>query len=236
MSSSVAFTMEPYRRGASFADWYTRMKYFFRVNQEGQKTCPVQNTSTTLSRLGRWLGQTADQQQGGHPSSISAVINGSNQQLGVAATRLAKVYELARKHNSGETGSGRGPVKSRLGTRPSGRWQQPFRGGRPSESGGSHRQDGRPDGYRQWLRPDYSQMTCHFCGLKGHIRKKCFRLKNMNREAVNLVDSAPGPSSDVHISELLQRMRANDDESDNSDSDMCWKRGRNGSQEADQSM
>lgn len=33
MSSSVAFTMEPYRRGASFADWYTRMKYFFRVNQ-----------------------------------------------------------------------------------------------------------------------------------------------------------------------------------------------------------
>lgn len=28
----MAFSMEPYRRGTSFNDWYTRMKYFFRVN------------------------------------------------------------------------------------------------------------------------------------------------------------------------------------------------------------
>nr|XP_029710866.1 uncharacterized protein LOC109407381 [Aedes albopictus] len=169
---------------------------------------------------------TADQQHGGRPSSISAVIDGSNQQLGVAATRMAKINELAKKHNSrGETSCGRGPVESRQGTRPADRWQQTSRGGRPSDSGGSHRQDGRPNGYRrQWLRPDYSQMTCRFCGVKGHIRRKCFRLINMNREAVKLVDSAPGPSSDVHISELLQRTSTKVEESNNSDSDVLETR------------
>ncbi|EAT41776.1 AAEL006626-PA [Aedes aegypti] len=32
MSANMAFTIEPYRRGASFTDWFTRLKYFFKVN------------------------------------------------------------------------------------------------------------------------------------------------------------------------------------------------------------
>ncbi|XP_062557872.1 uncharacterized protein K02A2.6-like [Armigeres subalbatus] len=56
-------------------------------------------------------------------------------------------------------------------------------------------------------------MICNYCGIKGHIRKKCFKLKNLHRDAVNLVDSyRPGPSADRHISELLERMRTRDDE------------------------
>lgn len=33
MSSSVACTIEPYRRGVSFNDWFTRLKFFFKVNK-----------------------------------------------------------------------------------------------------------------------------------------------------------------------------------------------------------
>lgn len=33
MSTSVAFSIEPYRKGTSFNDWFTRMKYFFSVNK-----------------------------------------------------------------------------------------------------------------------------------------------------------------------------------------------------------
>lgn len=29
----MAFSLEPYRRGTSFNDWFTRLKYFFRVNK-----------------------------------------------------------------------------------------------------------------------------------------------------------------------------------------------------------
>lgn len=31
-SSTIACTVEPYRRGNSFNDWYTCLRYFFKVN------------------------------------------------------------------------------------------------------------------------------------------------------------------------------------------------------------
>lgn len=33
MSSNVAFTIEPYRKGAKFNDWFTRLKYLFGLNK-----------------------------------------------------------------------------------------------------------------------------------------------------------------------------------------------------------
>nr|XP_019562838.1 uncharacterized protein LOC109431114 [Aedes albopictus] len=172
---------------------------------------------------------------------VAAVNNRSSGTHGIVANRLSRVYDLARNqsgfgHNAGGTSS-RGPVKSRLGFRSPGKMQPSYRDRRGAEAD-NYRQDGRVGGQRQWQRPDYSQMICNFCGIKGHIRKKCFKLKNLNRDAVNLVESyRPGPSSDRHINELLSRMQTRDEEdTEDSDSDMHWKRGSNGTQDADQSL
>ncbi|XP_039431987.1 uncharacterized protein DDB_G0289917-like [Culex pipiens pallens] len=44
-------------------------------------------------------------------------------------------------------------------------------------------------------RTDYSRMTCDHCGQLGHIKRKCFRLRNQRREAVNFVtEDRAGPS------------------------------------------
>ncbi|XP_062539176.1 uncharacterized protein LOC134207478 [Armigeres subalbatus] len=171
---------------------------------------------------------------------VAAVANGPSDHLGVAGTRLRKVYDLAQKYqDSGSDvrgNSGRGPVKSRLGFRPSERLPQTH-SNQGSQEWNFRQPGGQYGRQRQWTRPDYSQMTCNFCGVKGHIRKKCFKLKNLNRDAVNLVESyRPGPSADRHITELLERMRTRDDEDDDSDSDMRWKRGRNGPQSTDQDL
>ncbi|XP_062554728.1 uncharacterized protein LOC134219857 [Armigeres subalbatus] len=352
MSASVAYSLEPYRKGTSFNDWFTRLKYLFRVNNVKEedkmaffitmsgpvilaeikllfptgnfeeaslddivsklknrldKTDPdlvqrykfstrVQNPDEStedfilnlklqaefcgfdnfkgvaiLDRLiagirdkhlrQRLLGEealtlanaekiiatwevarvnagTADQSNIGHPGMIAAVNSRSYEQRGVAAARLSQVYDLSRKYqgirnNEGNTNN-RGPVRSRLGFRPAERWQQTNRVGRGNEAVNYRTQNGR----RQWVRPNYSQMICNYCGVKGHIRKKCFKLKNLHRDAVNIVDSfKPGPSADRHISELLERMQTRDDEEDDdSDTDMRWKRGNNGAQDADQSL
>ncbi|KXJ82796.1 hypothetical protein RP20_CCG011342 [Aedes albopictus] len=346
MSSSVAFTLEPYRKGTSFNDWFTRMKYFFRVNKIKEedkmayfitmsgpvifaeikllyptgdfekaalddivnklknrldKTDPdlvqrykfstrVQNPDETtedfilnlklqaefcgfenfkevaiLDRLiagikdknlrqrllsedklslanaekivttwevARANSGTTDHANFGQHGMVAAVNDRANAIQGTAGRKLSQVYNWSMKYQGvGGNASGhnnRGPVKSRLGFRP-----QLNRGGRMAEASNFQSPDGQRRGYRQWPRPDYSNITCNFCGIKGHIRKKCFKLKNLNRDAVNLVDSyRPGPSADRHISELLERMRTNDDddESEDSDSDMRWKRGNNGAQ------
>ncbi|XP_062538667.1 uncharacterized protein LOC134206910 [Armigeres subalbatus] len=343
MSSSVAFSLEPYRRGTSFNDWFTRLKYFFRVNkvkEEDQlayfitmsgpvifaemkllfpggnfehaalddivsklknrldKTDPdlvqrykfgtrVQNPDEStedfilnlklqaefccfenfkevaiLDRLiagitdnnlrqrllsedklnlanaekiiatwevARANAGTANQPNLVHPAMVAAVANRPNVHMGVAATRLSKVYDFVRKDQEGSDdreSNSRGPVRSRLGFRPAERTHR-IQG---SEAWNFRQQGGQFGRQRQWTRPDYSQMICNFCGVKGHIRKKCFKLKNLNRDAVNLVESyRPGPSADRHITELLERMRTRDDEDDDdSDSDMRWKRGDNG--------
>ncbi|XP_062558365.1 uncharacterized protein LOC134223232 [Armigeres subalbatus] len=174
------------------------------------------------------------------PSMVAAMNNGPHEPLGVAARRLSQVYSFRGRYpslgnNVGEV-SNRGPVKNRLGVRPSERLQQTYRGGHGSRN--FRHQERQSDGQRQWPRPDYSQMICNFCGIKGHIRKKCFKLKNLNRDAVNLVESyRPGPSADRHITEMLERMRTKDDDEDeDNDSDMFWKRGSNGPQDAAQDM
>lgn len=164
----------------------------------------------------------AEQPNSGNSNMVAAVNNRSSGTHGIVANRLSRVYDLARNqsgfgHNAGGTSS-RGPVKSRLGFKSPGKMQPSYRDRRGAEAD-NYRQDGRVGGQRQWQRPDYSQMICNFCGIKGHIRKKCFKLKNLNRDAVNLVESyRPGPSSDRHINELLSRMQTRDEE-DTEDSD-----------------
>lgn len=64
-------------------------------------------------------------------------------------------------------------------------------------------------------RPNYAEMICNFCGIKGHIRRRCFKLKNMRKEAVNMVE-ADSPDEDANISQLMNRMRTNS-ESDSDD-------------------
>nr|XP_029733805.1 uncharacterized protein LOC109415052 [Aedes albopictus] len=174
---------------------------------------------------------TAEPHNNDVPNLMAYVEGGPRDQQGIAMRRLANVYENARTYQEVEaTGNRRGPVKSRLGVRPS------IRGGRVNYEprAGSSRQDSQGLG-RQWQRPDYSQMICNYCGVKGHIKKKCFKLKNLNRDTVNLVESyKPGPSANRHITELLERMRTNDsdDEDYQSDSDMHWKRQPNSTSNA----
>lgn len=53
-SSSIACTVEPYRRGNSFNDWYTRLKYFFMVNKvKDEEKMPY---FITLSGYEIWRG------------------------------------------------------------------------------------------------------------------------------------------------------------------------------------
>ncbi|KXJ79949.1 hypothetical protein RP20_CCG027442 [Aedes albopictus] len=342
MSSSVACTIEPYRRGTSFNDWFARLKFFFKVNKISEddkmayfitlsgpvmfdeikllypagnfeeaafddlisklknrldKTEPdlvqrykfstrIQNPEETtedfvlalklqaefcgfanfketaiLDRLiagikdknlrqrllseekltlasaekiivtwevARANAGTAIDQQNAGLGQIAAVRNTLGAQEGKAYGKLRQTLELARKYRDDNynrgAGSSRGPVKSRLGVRSYDYGQQ----GRGERLYGSRTTDFRQE-RRDMTRPkpDYSQMICNFCGLKGHIRRRCFKLKNLHRDAVNLVDS-PGPSTDHDIAELMGRMQTYESDGEESDSDTCWKRRGNG--------
>lgn len=150
---------------------------------------------------------------------VAVVESETTDQYGTAMGRMNKVYELVKKYrqpqiNHGATTS-RGPVKSRLGFKPMARIQQVNREGRINYGTGFRNlgHDGRFDGQRHGQRSDYSQMICNFCGIKGHIKKRCFKLKNLHHDAVNLVDSSEsGPATDRQISEMLERMRTQDSE------------------------
>lgn len=347
-SSSIACTVEPYRRGNSFNDWYTRLKYFFKVNkvkdedkmayfitlsgpvifeeikllyptgnfeeipfddlinklknrldkidpdlvqrykfstrvQQPDETtedfvlalklqaefCGFENFKevAVLDRIiaglrdknlrqkllseeklklasaekiiATWEVAKANagtaETSRDSPNMVAAIGNYSGRESGMAMRKLAKVYgginDYQREEVGGEASGSRGPVKNRLGYRPYGRTDQTGRGRQNSGSAGR-----RGEMYAR-QRPDYSQMVCNYCGIKGHIKKKCFKLKNLHRDAVNLVESyKPGPSANGHINELLSRMWTRDSEDDDKDTDTHWKRQRNGSSDADQDL
>lgn len=291
-TAGMAFTIEPYRRGTSFTDWFTRLKYFFNVNKVKEedkmayfitmsepvifseikllyptgnfeeaaledvvsklknrldKTDPdlvqrykfstriqhpdeptedfilglklqaefcgfgnfkdtaildriiagIRDKNLRQKLLGEekltlanaekmittWEVARTNAGAADHPNKqnmnmVAAVCNESHEQGGVAMGRLRKVYELANKYQHSEVNEGastsRGPVKSRLGFKPFGRNQQYSRGGRMNQ-GTRYRNfrqgEGRFEGHRQWQRPDYSQMICDFCKVKGHVKK-----------------------------------------------------------------
>nr|XP_029716254.1 uncharacterized protein LOC109402721 [Aedes albopictus] len=132
-------------------------------------------------------------------------------------------------------------VKSRLGVRPELRPEEDrqhrirFPSQRPSyrdsSAGPSHRQY-KTDNQR-W---PVDQRFCDFCGRRGHVRRKCFQLKNDKKETVNHVEEPQPSTSTTSLANRLSRLRTLDQDSDDSDSDHGWKRGNdNRTSNADQS-
>nr|XP_029719932.1 uncharacterized protein LOC109428103 [Aedes albopictus] len=144
---------------------------------------------------------------------------------GARLNKLAATFQLAARNNS-NTGvsENRGPVKNRLGYSPYQRDQWKRKQNRQWRNRG---QDEEEKG-RKFNRRDYSQMVCDFCGIKGHIKRKCYKLKNMNRDAVNMIDAdTSGSNPDEFLSKMVSRMRT-DSESENEVDDSNWKRTNHG--------
>lgn len=163
-------------------------------------------------------------QEGGNAAQIASIQSPNGQVL----AKLAAVY---RFHNSDQAGSSRGPVKSRLGYNRSNVGAQSGRGtyGRRGQGNNRNSTNVRPVEWRRNQNRDPNDLVCDFCGIRGHIKRKCFRLRNMRRDAVHLVEEADEeelgePSQD--LCERLQYLRTDDDDNDNSGT--AWKRGHYG--------
>ncbi|XP_062536344.1 uncharacterized protein LOC134205265 [Armigeres subalbatus] len=138
---------------------------------------------------------------------------------GLAFKKLAEAYQLAGHSHS------RGPVKSRLGYQQQ-KWQRPYnRQKQLSWNKGSPKN-----------REFSEDRTCDFCGVKGHLKRKCFKLKNLKRDSVQFVDEWKTDNNidkdgDTSISGLFNRLKT--DKSDSEDDDMDaggnWKRANNSS-------
>lgn len=124
---------------------------------------------------------------------------------GIAYKKLEKTLGLARSLNGDNE---RGPVKDRLGYRPYGRQRQV---------------DWKRDNSRN--QQPYEDRVCGFCGLKGHLKRKCFKLKNLKRDTVKFMDTwqaehgSKGPSDETTISGLFNRLRTDKSESEDEEYD-----------------
>ncbi|XP_062559554.1 uncharacterized protein LOC134224245 [Armigeres subalbatus] len=106
--------------------------------------------------------------------------------VGVTARKLLATYNAARAGSSRDPGnSPRVSVKDRLGHKPYVR--QYDDNSRIRNQSWRQTEKFPPWEWRQ--KPNYADMTCNFCGVKGHIKRKCFKLKNMQRETVNSIDT-----------------------------------------------
>lgn len=131
--------------------------------------------------------------------------------VGTSMRKLLAVY------NGGEMESSpRVPVRDRLGYRPYSRRVEDTT--RYKKQSWRETEKFKPGQWRQ--KPSYADMICNFCGAKGHIKRKCFKLKNMRRDTVNMLnDYEPEASEDGHIANLLSRMRTEESDSDADDRD-----------------
>ncbi|XP_019542220.3 uncharacterized protein LOC109413002 [Aedes albopictus] len=122
----------------------------------------------------------------------------------------------------------RGPVKSRLGVRPEirpaedrhqnsrVRFQSQHSRHRDSSAGPSSRRFQRNS--EQW---PVDQRYCDYCKRRGHVRRKCYKLKNERHNEVNHVDTQDANSSTGSLSQLaerLDRLRSGSWDSDENDS------------------
>ncbi|XP_062702704.1 uncharacterized protein LOC109414595 [Aedes albopictus] len=79
------------------------------------------------------------------------------------------------------------------------------------------------------------QRICSYCGVPGHVKRKCFRLKQLKKDPINNVNLGKSGSSTVNTISNMMNQMAWDDSSDDSDQDHDWKRrNNNGSQESSQ--
>lgn len=128
---------------------------------------------------------------------------------GLAFKKIAETYQLAEKLGQSNQ---RGPVKSRLGYQPQ-KWQRPY-----------NKQ--KHFSWNKWSPKNIEfieNRTCDFCGVKGHLKRKCFKLKNLKRDSVQFVDewkteNGIDRDGDSSISGLFNRLRT--DKSDSEDDDM----------------
>ena len=125
---------------------------------------------------------------------IAAIRGQGPMKFGSRFEQLSRTYDLAREGSGARYN--RAPVKSRLGYQAYSR-NIAYHG----------HQDGRN--------------TTNFCGIKGHIRRRCFKLKNMRKDAVNMMDTgSPEPTpEEKHISDLMNRMRTQSDSDSDDGSD-----------------
>ncbi|EAT43520.1 AAEL005051-PA [Aedes aegypti] len=122
---------------------------------------------------------------------------------------LQRVRDLAQSY--------RGPVKSRLGARPEirpaedcrqdsrvrfqrGSQSQQHRHRDPS-AGSSNRRLQRGD--EQW---PVDQRYCSYCKRGGHVRRKCYKMKNEMNSRVNHVETQEAESSTGSLSQLAERL------------------------------
>lgn len=152
---------------------------------------------------------------GNNFEQIAAVRNQGHMPFGSRMAQLARTYDLA--HEINQNRYNRAPVKSRLGYKSYPR-NTTFQGNQhwrnTVKSRSTDRYQQRPN------RPNYAEMICNFCGIKGHIRRRCFKLKNMTKDTVNMVHASnPEAEEDTSISELLNRMSTHSDSDSDDGSD-----------------
>ncbi|XP_062708884.1 uncharacterized protein LOC115257023 isoform X2 [Aedes albopictus] len=152
----------------------------------------------------------------GHISSL--------RQRGPAGSAFKKLEETFRLASESSINTNqRGPVKSRLG-------YQNHQGQRPYIR---QKQIGWNKGSSK-QKEFVEDRFCEFCGSKGHLKRKCFKLKNLKRDSVQFIEdwnteNGVKKDGDTSISGLFNRLRA--DKSDSEDDDMDtggnWKRANN---------
>ncbi|XP_055596439.1 uncharacterized protein LOC129746663 isoform X2 [Uranotaenia lowii] len=140
----------------------------------------------------------------------------------MAANSMAMMAP-AVSNNYAQVGAVRRPIKERLGYKPYNR--EHYKRHQAEDHNYSKSKGGFGSNKNKKKKPNYSTIICDFCGVKGHPVRKCFKMKNMRREAVNFVDPGNMNSCEKYLSELMQKVRTKDSDSEtDSDSDMDWKR------------
>ncbi|XP_055616767.1 uncharacterized protein LOC129762487 [Toxorhynchites rutilus septentrionalis] len=140
-----------------------------------------------------------------------------NAGAGKAMNKLLNTFKIAENRKQTEF---RGPVRNRLGFKGNSFISSPnhnFNYGNNDKKVSFEHADGKNN--QQYRKIDYSNMTCNFCGLKGHIKRRCFKLKNLKRDAVNYMDR-PGTSTDRRLDDMFKRMSTEEPVSENSDEEI----------------
>ncbi|XP_055535476.1 uncharacterized protein LOC129724528 [Wyeomyia smithii] len=87
----------------------------------------------------------------------------------------------------------------------------------------------KPAGFREVYK-DFR--VCDFCGIRGHLKRRCFKRKDLKREAIHLVDQMkPGTSGTQSLADFINTRRSEETDSD-SDEGGNWKRSNKRPQES----
>lgn len=68
---------------------------------------------------------------------------------------------------------------------------------------------------KQW---PIDQRICDYCGRRGHVKRKCYKLKDDTRGPVHHIDTQEAATGANSLAERLDRLRTRDWDSDDDDS------------------